>query len=398
MKNALSILRGDRTIWALTVLLAILSFLPVYSAGTQIHFSESSSVISTLLFKHMFLLIAGFGLIGLTHYLPIERIAMIAWLLLIPSLLLLAYTLTLDTSFGGVSAKRWIKVPLLNMNFQPSTLSSVLLMVCVASYLAKVKGTAVRFRDSILPLWIPIFATVILVVGQNFSTAALIGFNAFMLCFMGGYPLKYLMAIGLSITAGAALFFTILLTSPEVIPSDRAITWKNRVESFMHPELATDDSRHQITLAKIAVAEGGVFGKGAGKSVIKNRISQSTSDFIYAIIVEEYGLVGGLFILLIYILFLFRITVLAYAATSVFAKLLIVGLGLPIVFQAFLNMAVVVELVPVTGQPLPLISMGGTSIWMTCIAIGIVLSATSHTKKKEKLTDAEFSIKNLSRK
>lgn len=188
------------------------------------------------------------------------------------------------------------------------------------------------------------------------------------------------------------------MTSPEVIPSDRAITWKNRVESFMHPELATDDSRHQITLAKIAVAEGGVFGKGAGKSVIKNRISQSTSDFIYAIIVEEYGLVGGLFILLIYILFLFRITVLAYAATSVFAKLLIVGLGLPIVFQAFLNMAVVVELVPVTGQPLPLISMGGTSIWMTCIAIGIVLSATSHTKKKEKLADAEFSIKNPSRK
>jgi len=162
--------------------------------------------------------------------------------------------------------------------------------------------------------------------------------------------------------------------------------------------LATDDSRHQITLAKIAVAEGGVFGKGAGKSVIKNRISQSTSDFIYAIIVEEYGLVGGLFILLIYILFLFRITVLAYAATSVFAKLLIVGLGLPIVFQAFLNMAVVVELVPVTGQPLPLISMGGTSIWMTCIAIGIVLSATSHAKKKEKLASAEFSIKNLSRK
>jgi cell division protein FtsW len=284
------------------------------------------------------------------------------------------------------------------MNFQPSTLSSVLLMVCVASYLAKVKGTTVRFRDSILPLWIPIFATVILVVGQNFSTAALIGFNAFMLCFMGGYPLKYLIAIGISITAGAALFFTLLLTSPEVIPSDRAITWKNRVESFIHPELATDDSRHQITLAKIAVAEGGVFGKGAGKSVIKNRISQSTSDFIYAIIVEEYGLVGGLFILLIYILFLFRITVLAYAATSVFAKLLIVGLGLPIVFQAFLNMAVVVELVPVTGQPLPLISMGGTSIWMTCIAIGIVLSATSHTKKKEKLASAEFSIKNLSRK
>ena len=380
MYKALQLLKGDRVIWALTGLLAIISFLPVYSAGTQIYFSDSSSVISTLLFKHMFLLAAGFGLIWATHYLPIERIAMLAWLLLIPSLLLLAYTLTLDTSFSGVSAKRWIKVPLLNMNFQPSTLASVLLMVCTASYLAKIKDTKILFSESILPLWLPIAATVLLVISQNFSTAALIGINAFFLCFIGGYPIRYLAAVGVSIGAAAALFFTLLMTSPELIPSDRALTWKNRVETYLHPELAGDDSKHQITLAKIAVAEGGLLGKGAGKSVIKNRISQSTSDFIYAIIVEEYGLVGGLFVLVLYLLFLIRIAVLAHAATTVFAKLLIVGLGLPIVVQALLNMAVVVELVPVTGQPLPLISMGGTSIWMTCIAIGIVLSASYHKK------------------
>jgi cell division protein FtsW len=205
---------------------------------------------------------------------------------------------------------------------------------------------------------------------------------AFVLCFIGGYPLKYLVGISIALLAGAGLFFTLLMKSPVSIPSDRALTWKNRVETYLNPETASTDSRHQITLAKIAVAEGGVFGKGAGKSVIKNRISQSTSDFIYAIIVEEYGLVGGLILLLLYIVFLIRIVVIAHSSEAVFAKLLVVGLGIPIVFQALLNMAVVVELVPVTGQPLPLISMGGTSIWMTCIAIGIVLSAAQHKQKK----------------
>jgi len=222
-----------------------------------------------------------------------------------------------------------------------------------------------------------------LVFSQNFSTAAIIGTMAFVLCFIGGYPIKYLFGIALALAAGAALFLTVLMKSPELIPSDRALTWRNRVETFMNPEEASSDSRHQITLAKIAVAEGGVFGKGAGKSVIKNRISQGTSDFIYAIIVEEYGLVGGLFLLLLYIVFLIRIVVIAHTTEAVFAKLLVVGLGIPIVFQALLNMAVVVELVPVTGQPLPLISMGGTSIWMTCIAIGIVLSAAQHKNKQK---------------
>jgi len=377
-----NLLKGDKTLWAITLLLALFSFLPVYSAGTQISVDEGVSVIRTLLFKHMFLLLAGFFLIYLTHKLAIERIAVLGWLFFIPVVALLVYTLTMGNSIGGVSANRWVRVPLINMNFQPSTLAQVVLMVCIASYLAKNKARTIRFSESILPLWIPIGLTVLLVFSQNFSTAAIIGLMAFVLCFIGGYPLKYLIGISLALTAAAALFLTVLMKSPESIPSDRAVTWKNRVETFLNPETASADSRHQITLAKIAVAEGGIFGKGAGKSVVKNRISQSTSDFIFAIIVEEYGLVGGLILLLLYVVFLIRIVVIAHAAEAVFAKLLVVGLGIPIVFQALLNMAVVVELVPVTGQPLPLISMGGTSIWMTCIAIGIVLSAAQHKPKK----------------
>jgi cell division protein FtsW len=377
-----NLLKGDKTLWAVTLLLAIFSFLPVYSAGTQISVDEGMSVIRTLLFKHMFLLLAGFFLIYLTHKLSIERIAVLGWLFFIPVIALLVYTLTMGNSIGGVSANRWVNVPLLNMNFQPSTLAQLVLMVCIASYLAKNKARTIKFTESILPLWIPIGLTVLLVFSQNFSTAAIIGLMAFVLCFIGGYPLKYLVGISIALLAGAGLFFTLLMKSPESIPSDRALTWKNRVETYLNPETASTDSRHQITLAKIAVAEGGVFGKGAGKSVIKNRISQSTSDFIYAIIVEEYGLVGGLILLLLYIVFLIRIVVIAHSSEAVFAKLLVVGLGIPIVFQALLNMAVVVELVPVTGQPLPLISMGGTSIWMTCIAIGIVLSAAQHKQKK----------------
>ena len=224
-----NLLKGDKTLWAITLLLALFSFLPVYSAGTQISVDEGVSVIRTLLFKHMFLLLAGFFLIYLTHKLAIERIAVLGWLFFIPVVALLAYTLTMGNSIGGVSANRWVRVPLINMNFQPSTLAQVVLMVCIASYLAKNKARRIKFSESILPLWIPIGLTVLLVFSQNFSTAAIIGLMAFVLCFIGGYPLKYLIGISLALAAAAALFLTVLMKSPESIPSDRAVTWKNRV-------------------------------------------------------------------------------------------------------------------------------------------------------------------------
>ncbi|MEM1258810.1 MAG: FtsW/RodA/SpoVE family cell cycle protein [Bacteroidota bacterium] len=384
MRAVLQNLKGDKVIWGIVALLALFSFLPVYSASTNLVYVKDTGTTISHLVKHGVLLFLGFMIIYAVHRIPMhyfKGLSLMAMPIVIP---LLAYTLTVETQIGEATANRWIRIPVIGVNFQTSTLASVVLMIWIARYLSKIKDKAISFRDSILPLWVPTVLVIVLILPENFSTAAIQGFLVLILCFLGGYPLKYLFSIvGVGMLI-AGMFITVLLAAPDKIPSQRALTWKNRIETFIYPERATADASRQVEYAKMAVAEGGLVGKGAGKSVMKNLLSQSTSDFIFAIIIEEYGLVGGLGLLFFYLLLLFRIVVVANSAKSIFAKLLVIGVGLPIVFQAFINMAVVVELFPTTGQPLPLISMGGTSIWMTCLAIGIVLSASD---KKQVETD-----------
>ncbi|MCB0381843.1 MAG: FtsW/RodA/SpoVE family cell cycle protein, partial [Psychroserpens sp.] len=203
--------------------------------------------------------------------------------------------------------------------------------------------------------------------------------------FIGGYPLKYLaVIIGTGIVA-LSLFILVAKAFPNAMPN-RVDTWMSRVENFSNGEDTEAD--YQIEKAKIAIASGGIQGVGPGKSVQKNFLPQSSSDFIFAIIIEEYGLIGGLFLLVMYSWLLFRIVIVSQKSDTVFGKLLVLGVGLPIVFQALINMAVAVELFPVTGQTLPLISSGGTSIWMTCLAIGIILSVSA---RREELKDNEDS-------
>ena len=376
-------LKGDKAIWAVVALLALFSFLPVYSASTNLVYVLEKGTTAGHLVKHGVLLFLGFGIIYAVHRVPAHYFKGLSIIAMPIVLVLLAYTLTVETNIGGVRANRWIQIPFVGINFQTSTLASVVLMVWISRYLTKIKDTKITFKDSLLPLWVPTALVVLLILPENFSTAAIITFMVLVLCFLGGYPLKYLFSIvGAGLVLGG-MFLFVLLKTPEILPGQRALTWKSRIESFWNPESASADSTHQSTLAKIAIAEGGPFGKGAGKSVMKNMLSQSTSDFIFAIIVEEYGLLGGGALVFFYLLLLFRIVVVANAAQHVFSKLLIIGVGLPIVFQAFINMAVVVQLFPVTGQPLPLISMGGTSIWMTCLAIGIVLSASKKETGEE---------------
>ena len=375
-------LKGDKAIWGVVALLALFSFLPVYSASTNLVYVNDDGTTLGHLVKHGVLLFLGFGIIYAVHRIPTHYFKGLSIIALPIVLILLAYTLTVETRIGGVTANRWIKIPFVGVNFQTSTLASVVLMIWIARYLTKIKDTQITFKESILPLWLPAALVVLLILPENFSTAAIISFLVLVLCFLGGYPLKYLfsmMGVGLVM---AGMFLFVLFKAPDVLPQ-RAGTWKSRIETFWSPEKADSDDLHQLTLAKIAVAEGGLVGKGAGKSVIKNMLSQSTSDFIFAIIIEEYGLLGGGALLFFYLLLLFRIVVVANSAKTIFSKLLVIGVGLPIVFQAFINMAVVVQLFPVTGQPLPLISMGGTSIWMTCMAIGIVLSASNKAENME---------------
>ena len=213
-----------------------------------------------------------------------------------------------------------------------------------------------------------------LILPANFSTTAIIFAMVLTLVFMGGYPFKYLAIIVATGLLALTMFILAAKAFPGVFPN-RVDTWMSRIDSFADDEDSEGD--YQIEKAKIAIATGGLTGLGPGKSVQKNFLPQSSSDFIYAIIVEEFGLVGGLMLLLMYLLLLFRILVVAHKADTVFGKLAVMGVGLPIVFQALINMAVAVELFPVTGQTLPLVSSGGTSIWMTCLAIGIILSVSA---------------------
>ncbi|OQD43887.1 cell division protein FtsW [Croceivirga radicis] len=380
MKALMKNLRGDRAIWGIVALLAIFSFLPVYSASTNLVYVKDSGTALGHLVKHGVLLFLGFMIIFAVHRIPAHYFKGLSLIGLPIILCLLGYTLTVETNIGGVSANRWITIPVVGIPFQTSTLASVVLMIWVARYLSKIRDRQVTFQESILPLWLPIALVVGLILPANFSTAAIVGALAFLLCFLGGYPLKYLTVMVVTGGILASMFLFVLFKAPEVLP-DRAGTWKSRIETFLNPDEASADANRQVNYAKMAVAQGGIVGKGAGKSVMKNILSQSTSDFIFAIIIEEYGLIGGLGLLFFYLLLLFRIVVVANSAETIFTKLLVIGVGVPIVFQALINMAVVVQLFPTTGQPLPLISMGGTSIWMTCLAIGIVLSASN--KKTE---------------
>lgn len=335
----------------------------------------------TYLIKHLAHIFIGFFIIYQVHKIPyhyfrgISRIALpIVWVLLI-------YTLVKGTVIDGANASRWIQVPFIGISFQTSTLAAIILYIYVARYLSKKREKEPTFKESFIDLWIPVFITLMFILPANFSTAALIFAMVTMLAFIGKYPLKY---IGIIIGSGVVVLTMFILVAkafPDAFPN-RVDTWMSRIDSFTTNKPNEDD--YQIEKAKIAIASGGVYGLGPGKSVQKNFLPQSSSDFIYAIIVEEYGLLGALTVLGMYMLLLFRFVVAAHKANSMFGKLVVIGLGFPIIFQALINMAVAVELLPVTGQTLPLISSGGSSVWMTCIAVGIILSVT---KKEEEIAE-----------
>ena len=375
-------LKGDKVIWSFVALLALFSFMPVFSASSNLAYQNhgTGNTLSFLL-KHLAHLGIGFFMIYVVHRVPYHYFRAISQIALPIVWILLAYTLFRGQVIDGANASRWIQVPFVGITFQTSTLASIVLMVFVARYLSKNRDEVISFKNSVITLWVPVFITIILILPANFSTAALIFSMVIMLVFIGQYPLKYIFTIvGIGIAA-LAFFVLIAKAYPDAFPH-RVDTWMSRIDNFTTDKPGEDD--YQIEKAKIAIASGNVYGLGPGKSVQKNFLPQSSSDFIYAIIVEEWGLLGGLGVMILYLLLFFRFIIAAHKANSTFGKLLVVGLGFPIVFQALTNMAVAVELFPVTGQTLPLISSGGSSIWMTCIALGIILSVT---KKEEEIAE-----------
>lgn len=370
-------LQGDKSIWGIVVLLSIFSFLPVYSASSNLVYVVGSGSVFGHLLKHIAIVCVGWIIMYAVHLVPFRYFSGLAKIGIPVVVILLAITAMQGTTIDGANASRWLSIPILGMSFQTSTLATVVLLAYVADYFATKREVKIRFVESVLPLWLPVFIVVGLILPANLSTALILLFMVTVVAFLGGYPLKYLVSMMGAAILGLVIFVLLAKAYPDAFPN-RVDTWMSRIESFSGN--GTSNTDYQIERAKAAVAVGGIVGIGAGKSMMKNVLPQSSSDFIYAIIAEEYGMLGALFLLFLFLLLLFRILINANKSESFFGQLLILAMGLPIVTQAFINMGVAVALLPVTGQPLPLISSGGTSLWMTFLAVGIILSVSANRK------------------
>nr|WP_315172379.1 FtsW/RodA/SpoVE family cell cycle protein [uncultured Flavobacterium sp.] len=381
MKQLINSLKGDKGIWSFVALLALFSFMPVFSASSNLaYLGHGTGNTLGYLVKHFAHICIGFLIIYWVHKVPYHYFRAISKVGLPVVWILLAYTLIKGTVIAGANASRWIQVPFIGISFQTSTLASIVLYIFVARYLSKTREEPDTFKASLWELWTPVFITLMFILPANFSTTALIFSMILVLVFIGKYPMKYIAFIVGSGIVFLAFFILIAKAFPDSRFFSRVGTWGNRIENFTTDK--PDEDNYQIEKAKIAIASGQIYGLGPGKSVQKNFLPQSSSDFIYAIIVEEYGLMGGLGVLSLYLLLLFRFVIASHKANTLFGKLVVIGLGFPMIFQAMINMAVAVELLPVTGQTLPLISSGGSSIWMTCFALGIIISVT---KKEEEI-------------
>ena len=361
-------LKGDKIIWIVVLALSIFSFLPVYSASSNF----GVNMIFSSVFKHVAIIFIGIIIMYTTHLIDYKYLRGLSLIVLPLAIVLLLITALQGNEISGANASRWISIPLINISFQPSSLASIFLMIYISNYISKNHEKKLNFKNSIIKLWLPILLVVMLVFPSNFSTSFMIFSLSLILIFIGQYPIKNILLIIFSGLILTTIFIGIANKYPDIVPN-RVDTWSNRIENFVNPSL-DNDSNYQINRAKAAIASGSIFGVGAGKSSMKYILPQSTSDFIFSIITEEYGLIVAIIILLLYIILLFRIVIISYKSNNIFGQLLSLAVGLPIVFQALINMGVAVHLFPVTGQPLPLISTGGTSIWITFFAFGILLS------------------------
>lgn len=380
-------IKGDRVIWAVVLLLAIFSVLVVYSSIVTLAYKYQDGNTEYYLFKHSIILFIGFLLMYFAHkinYRYYSRISQIALLLAVPLLLF-----TLISGVSVSDASRWLMIPIINQTFQTSDLAKLALIMFLARMLSKRQDNIKDFNSAFVPIMIPVLIVCGLILPANLSTAAMLFVTCLVLMFIGRINMAYIIslialgvvALGIFIAIGLSVAKT-QNTAVEGERSDftvRVTTWVNRIVNFSD---GSAQANYQAEQAKIAIATGGVVGKGPGRSTQRNFLPQSYSDFIFATVIEEYGIIGGTFVLLLYLILLYRGILIAKNAPRTFGSLLAIGLSFSLVFQAMINMAVAVNLFPVTGQPLPMVSMGGTSIWFTCLAVGIILSVSRNTENE----------------
>ena len=385
--------KGDKVIWAIVILLALVSLLTVYSSTGLLAYKMNKGNTEFYLFKQIIFIAVGIAVIYFMHrvnYTFFSRLAIILFLISIP---LLLYTL-----FYGVKlneGSRWIRLPIINLTFQTSDLAKLALFMYLSSQLSRKQEVIKDLKAGFLPIIIPVAVICLLIAPANLSTALLLGACCMMLMFIGRVNAKHLL-----MTIGVALIPVVMLVTvaiayydkeeqkckelPGILQTSRMPTWIKRVQSFMYASKDVDkDDNYQVNQAKIAIAKGGFLGLGPGNSEQRNFLPHPYSDFIYAIIIEEYGLAGGAFIIFIYLVFLFRSIRLFRKCPYAFGAFLALGLSFTLVIQAFVNMAVNVNLFPVTGVTLPLVSMGGSSFLFTCVAIGIILSVARNVEQLE---------------
>lgn len=376
MSTFLNRIKGDKVIWAVVFLLTLLSFLAVYSSTGTLAYKYHGGNTEYYMLKHTIILLFGLLLMyfaTLVKYTYYSRIFQVALYVAVP---LLAITLLFGLSLN--EAKRVLPLPF-NLTFQTSDLAKITLIIYLARVLSKKQEVIKDFRSAFVPLMLPVIIVTLLILPENFSTAALLFTTCLVLIFIGRVKFTYILAmIGIGIV-GLAITISILT----FLPSDsqgRLGTWKNRVTSFID---GNSESNYQTEQAKIAIATGGVFGKMPGNSTQRNFLPHPYSDFIFAIIIEEYGLIGGIFLVLLYLTLFYRAVKIVTQSPGTFGAFLTIGVAFNLVFQAMINMGVAVNLLPVTGQPLPLVSMGGTSIWFTSLSIGIILSVSKEINKQK---------------
>ena len=382
-------------IWALVILLVLASLLVVYSATGSLAYKLYRGNTEVYLFKQITFIILGMAVIYFAHRVNYTIWSKVAYFLFIISIPLLAYTLFFGVKMNEGS--RWIRLPIINMTMQTSDLAKLALFMYVSRQISKRQNTIKDFKQGYLPLIIPVGLVCALIAPANLSTALLLGASCLLLFFIGRANTKHLL-----ITVGIACIPIVILIIAAVVRHNsagdeltgskktssglfaRADTWINRVEGFMYgSKQSIDDDTYQVTQAKIAIAKGGLVGVGPGNSTQRDFLPQAYNDFIYPIIMEEYGLIGGAFILFIYLVFLWRSIRIFKRCPYAFGAFLALGLSFTLVIQAVANMAVSVNLFPVTGVTLPLVSMGGSSFLFTCFAIGIILSVARNVEQLE---------------
>lgn len=367
-------IKGDKCLLSCISFLALFSILPIYSVNSCT-LNNHNKAVYNLISKHVMYIIIGFIVLIISYKIKYQYIVATCIITMPLTILLLIITLLQGHSSNYANSARWIRIPIINVSFQTSSFASLVITIYCANYISKNYNH--NFIKSCLYLFLPIIVTLLLILPANASSAIILLFSIILILFIGQYPLKNILILSAIIIISITTFIIIGLKFKNHMPFNRIVTWKNRIYNFIN---RNKKEEYQISKSKLAILLGRVFGIGPGKSIFIKKIPQSYSDFIYSIIVEEYGIVGGLIILIIYLIILFRIIIIATKSKTYFSSLLVISLGFPVITQALIHMYVNISILPVTGQNLPLISAGGTSICVSFLRFGMILNISNNIK------------------